>query len=151
VTLDVLRESPVFQGLSEAALAQIAEICEEKQFEAGRVVFAENAPAQRCYVVLQGEVSTQFMRPVGDPVTVRTIGRGGFFGWQCLVGRQRYLARAVCETDTRVLAIKASDLSELLENDPRMAFRMMSTVARLVAFRLKSVKARLVAELGKSR
>jgi len=150
VRRDLLRESPVFQGLSEGALAQIGEICEEKQFPAGEVVFAENAAAHTCYIVAQGEVSTQFMRPVGDPVTVRRIGRGGFFGWQCLVGRQRYLARAVCETDTTLLAIKASDLNELLERDQRTAFRMMSTVARLVAFRLKSVKARLVAELGKS-
>ena len=148
--IDVLRDSPVFQGLAEARLEQIAVICERQRFRAGALIFAENAPADTCHIVEHGEVSTQFMRPAGKPVTVRTIGRAGVFGWQCLLGCKRYVATAVCDTDVTILAIKEADIRKVLNQDERMAFRFMASLARLVGFRLKAMKARLVAEIGKS-
>src|SRR4051794_2818064 len=82
---DELRALPIFAGLAESQLAELAEVASEVHIDAGQVVWREGAPADVWWVLLEGDV--ELLRQVaGEDMVVgamRTPGQwaGGFAAW----------------------------------------------------------------------
>src|SRR5438105_13533946 len=95
--VSVLKQADIFYELTTTLLELIASICEERQFDTGDMVFAENTVGDEGYVIANGEVDI-----LGDPAmigvtpkdtagprTIATLRRDPSFGEGASVGESR--------------------------------------------------------------
>lgn len=155
-----LRDCYVFKGLTAAELEKIARLAEQKEYEAGAVIFSEGTPAQEFFVLQEGKIALQTQLPMAQlllnkKVTVDIATKNDAFGWSAVVEPYRYTLTAICLQRTRVLAIDGTKLRALLQNDNHMGYEVMTGLIKLVASRLDEtrrvlVSERLVVDLGVS-
>src|SRR5215210_3472351 len=79
-----IAEHRLFKDLAPRYLALLAEVAMFKEFPADEVIFREGDPANRFYLVLEGEVALESARRDSDPVLLQTIGRDDVLGWSWL-------------------------------------------------------------------
>jgi CRP-like cAMP-binding protein len=80
--LEALRASPVFAGVPDEKLEQLASAASEVEIPAGLVMIEHNAPASGLFVILEGRVAVHapdesLERGPGEVVGELAIARGG--------------------------------------------------------------------------
>ncbi len=130
-TLAALSRMPLFEGLSESALQDIANHLQVVQYEPNAVIYEPGEPATALYLVAEGEVSVR--RVEGNTAVELYRARANdFFGEEeALAGDARANA-AVALTPTTCWVLPAADLDALVNRHPRLGLNM----ARLTAARL---------------
>lgn len=145
--IHILRQADIFFKLSPDQLMMIADLCQEKTFQADDVIFPEGAKSDELYVIAQGEVAIQ-INPglVSDqpqnhyaPVTISTLQRGQSFGEIALVdlGIRSATARAV-QNGTRLLIIPRDQLIALCDAHPDLGYNLMHNLAADLALKMRS-------------
>src|SRR4051812_10220366 len=80
-----IAEHRLFKDLAPQYLALLAEVAMFKEFAADEVIFKESDPANRFYLILDGEVTLESARRRDGPsVPLQTIGRDDVLGWSWL-------------------------------------------------------------------
>ena len=149
ISADVLSTIGLFAGLRADQLAAIAETCEEKACLQAGTLFREGDHAEQFYVLLEGKVSLQVQlssRPEAITIAIAELP-GLIFGWSGMVAPYAYTASAICQKDSRFLAINGQALLSALEQDPAMGFLVMRRIAELVSNRLRSMRVALLKTL----
>jgi CRP-like cAMP-binding protein len=128
VTPDELRQIPLFEGASDAAIEGIAAHAGEVTCEPGQILALEGDPGSGMFVVLEGTVSVEWR---GGRVE---LGPGNFVGELTLLapGGTRN-ARVRAATAVRCLAISRDDALRIVESEPTVALVMLKEVARRFA------------------
>jgi len=145
VSPELLRRYPYFAGIGHETLRKLAMLAEEKVFAAGTTLFREWDRADWFYVILGGEVHVQHRGPKGEAHTVDTLDDGDILVWSALVEPHRTTGVGITARETRVVALPATRLRELCQEDPRLGFNLMGEVVRLLATRLDSTRAQIAA------
>ena len=129
----VLKELPLFAGLSKRHLRRIADLVQEARFSAQSTIVQEGSRGQTFYVILDGDVSVT--RPGRRPAR---MGAGDFFGEMSLLDGKERSATVVADTDVLTLRIARSGLHEDAQKralhspgNPHRASRPDSLPARL--------------------
>jgi signal transduction histidine kinase len=111
-----LRPIPLFQGLSDEQVTELAEAVDEVAIEPGVLLFREGDPADVWYVLLDGALDLHRYIGQEDMVVARmqTPGQwaGGFRAWD---EHGVYLASAVGVHPGRVLRLPAAELRRLTD------------------------------------
>src|SRR5260221_6665605 len=96
----VLKQANIFFELTTIQLELIGSICEERSYQTGDLVFAENTTGAELYVIANGEVHIQITTTTsGSPVeanvansdtstglrTIAVLRRGGILGAAAVV------------------------------------------------------------------
>lgn len=150
----VLRQADIFYELTSTQLELVASICEERVYEAGALIFAENSPGDELYVIAQGEVDIQLDpsvigdRRAGGPQTIATLRRGQCFGEVALVDEGLRSAAAVCaQHNTELLAIPRDKLMLLCDTYPQLGYRLMRNLAADLAMKIRNTDLQLREQL----
>jgi CRP-like cAMP-binding protein len=120
-----LRALPLFAGLSDDALAKIADAATEFDAASGRVLAEIGQPGSGMFIVEDGEVAVEL--PSGGEAV---LGHGEFFGEMALLTDEPHSARVRAKTDVRCIALSRRDFSALLDAEPRVAVVMLPVLAR---------------------
>jgi CRP-like cAMP-binding protein len=120
-----LRALPLFAGLSDDALAKVADAATEFDVPAGRVLAEIGQPGSGMFIVEDGEVAVEL--PSGGEAV---LGHGEFFGEMALLTDEPHSARVRAKTDVRCIALSRRDFSALLDAEPRVAVVMLPVLAR---------------------
>jgi len=144
LSLELLRNSEVFDGLSDDELAPIAKMATEASYQAGEEIFAENDEARYLYVVTEGRVQVLINVGRGRQVVVDTVTRDGSFGWSALVPPYFYTGGAKCSEPTRVVAIPGDELRALCMDNCRICHTIMERLASIISARLKDTRLQLI-------
>ncbi len=138
----LLSQAEFFEGLSDAQLASVADLCEEISCRQGEVLFQEGHKAERLHVLAEGEIHISIQlssRP--ERLTMSVIDEPGqVFGWSALVAPYYYTASALCETDSRYLAIDGQALMQVLERDSTMGFLIAQRLTEVIGTRLRHTR-----------
>jgi CRP-like cAMP-binding protein len=149
VTTQMLSQISLFEGLSEEHLKAIADLCEEVTCQQGQVLFWEGDPAGQIHILLEGEIVVYVQlssRP--ERVTVSVINQPGqSLGWSGVVAPYSYTASALCESDSRLLAVDGEALMHVLEGDPAMGFVVVRRIAEVISGRLRHTRVTLLKTL----
>jgi CRP-like cAMP-binding protein len=97
--LTALRSSPVFAGLPEQTLEQLAAAATEVDVPAGQVLIEHDAPAAGLYVILAGRVA------IHAPDEDLERGPGEVVGERALASGGTRTGRVSALTDLRLLSI----------------------------------------------
>lgn len=79
IVLGVLQQHPLFAGVHEAALADLASACEFRNFDPGEVIAQEHAPAEVLYLLRAGFARVSRVL-VEEPLTLTYLEPGEVFG-----------------------------------------------------------------------
>ncbi len=150
----VLKQADIFYELTTTQLELIASICEERHYQTGDVVFAENTAGDELYIIANGAVDIQVdpsiigSAPAGEPRTIATLLRGQSFGEVALVDEGRRSAAARCtQHDTHLVVIPRDKLMLLCDTYPQLGYRLMRNLAADLAMKIRNTDLRVREQL----
>lgn len=123
----LLKDVPLFHGMSPDILALLAEVAEETTKEAGAEVFAKGAKGDSLYVVIDGAV-----RVHDGNETIATFEKGDFFGELSLLDDEARSATATAETDCLFLRIHQSAFRKILRSHVELAENLLAALAERI-------------------
>jgi CRP/FNR family cyclic AMP-dependent transcriptional regulator len=122
--VNVLRELPLFAGLSKRHLRRIAEIAQESRFSAQSPIVREGTRGETFYVILDGRVSV-----VRSGRETKRLEAGDFFGEMALLDGGGRSATVQADTDVLVLTIARPAFMKMLETEPSIALEILKELA----------------------
>ena len=144
VSVATLRLCEVFAALTDPELERIVPFSQEISHPSGTLLFSEEDEATTCYILLEGQVSLQYVIcPQPDycqDARILLDRPGDFFGWSALVKPSRMTASGVCLSDVRLIAIDGAQLTKLLERDSHLGFEVMKALAGAINKMLRDAK-----------
>jgi CRP/FNR family cyclic AMP-dependent transcriptional regulator len=141
----ILQQVDIFEDLTQSQLKIIDQICVEKSYNQGEVIFEENSPSKEFYIIMDGQVEIQIdPDTIGDgtdayqPSTIAVLRRGQSFGEVTIVDPAVRSASARCGSETcRLLVIDRQDFLNILESDFQMGFVVMRNFAADLALKIR--------------
>ena len=154
--INILKQTDIFYDFSPSQLEMVANLCQEKSFDTGKVIFYEGADSDELYIIVQGEVDilvnpalvSNHPEEERDPVTIATLRRGQSFGEIALVdqGLRSATARAA-KNNTRLLIIPSEKLMLICTSYPQLGYLLMRNLAADLSLKLRSTDLRIREEL----
>jgi CRP/FNR family cyclic AMP-dependent transcriptional regulator len=132
MTIDTLRQVPLFESLDDDAAKQLCELLETLDCEAQKVMFRAGDAGDAMYIIERGKVRICVQTTDGHEVTLTELGRGDFFGEMALLDRdgQRRSANAVVAEDARLAVLSREHfLSFIMGGNPSVALEMLTALA----------------------
>jgi CRP/FNR family cyclic AMP-dependent transcriptional regulator len=126
--IEAMAKVPLFARCSKRDLARIAQLADEVDLAAGKVLTQEGTRGREFFVVLEGsaEVSKEKQH-------LATLGTGDFFGEIALVTDRARTATVTATEPMRALVITDRAFRELLRNSPDIQGKVLAAVADRLA------------------
>lgn len=120
-----------------------------RDYPAGTVLFEENDPGSRMYVIRSGKV--RIFRRVGETeILLSYLEPGDFFGEMALLERMPRSATAEVVEDSQLIEVDAQTFDEMIRTNKEIAVRIMRNLASRVRELDRRVQ-NLILESGLSR
>lgn len=110
-----IKEIPLFQGMNSEQATRLAGACTVREVRAGGRLFAEHDPADRLYLVLQGQVAITCGSPA---VMIGTVHAGETCGEVSLLSARPHSATATAEGHVEMAELLQGDLADLIRRRP---------------------------------
>lgn len=134
---DLLKNAPLFKGLDDAELGEIAALCKEERFESGAYVFREGEPGNRLYLIAEGEVRISRDVPGSGEEALAVLKKGALFGEMSVFDRSERSTHAISNGGCRLLSVSRPDFEMLLDFNRELAYKVLWAVVRLLSTRLR--------------
>ena len=132
-----LTQCEILKGLSPDERNLIFPLAETESFKTGTLIFIQDTPAEKVYILDQGSVALKTVLPAGLEITFEIFKmKGTPFGWSALVKPYRLTATAVCLENTRIISFKGKSLINLFHQNPNLGYTVFRNLCALVARRL---------------
>jgi len=122
--VEMLKRVPLFAGLDDKELQEIASSMRERRFKAGDTVVQEGAGGVGFFVVQEGEAEVN----VGGEVR-RAVGPGDYFGEIALINESPRTATLTARTDMLCYGMTPWDFRPLVESNSNIAWKLLTAMA----------------------
>jgi CRP/FNR family transcriptional regulator, cyclic AMP receptor protein len=123
-SVDTLKKVPLFAGLDDKELEDIANSMRERRFKAGDTVTQEGAGGVGFFVVEEGEAAVT----VGGE-TKASVGPGDYFGEIALINESPRTATLTATTDMLCYGMTPWDFRPLVESNSTIAWKLLTAMA----------------------
>jgi CRP/FNR family transcriptional regulator, cyclic AMP receptor protein len=123
--VELLSKVPLLAGLSRKDLEQVAQLSDEVDLPAGRVLMKQGSYGDEFYVIISGSVRVE-----RDGQVLRELGAGDFLGELALLGNIARTATATCVDDGRFLVLGHREFNSMLAAYPDIQKIVLKTVAQ---------------------
>jgi serine/threonine protein phosphatase PrpC/CRP-like cAMP-binding protein len=145
LTLDTLRDIPLFRHLSYAELTRVISVSRAREWAAGEVIIQQGGDGDALFVVLDGSVEVE---QSGRKVAV--LGAGRHFGEMSLVDNEPRSATVRATDTTLLIRIAREDFYQLLRQDSVTAVKLLWNFIQTLSLRLRRVSGSLTAAVPPS-
>ncbi len=143
ISPEQLRRYPFFLSVDADVLKEVAMISDEVAFDANETIFAENDPAERLYIVIDGEVDLKYTLGDGQQRVVDTIVAGELLVWSAMVEPFRCTTAGVTRKPSTLISINGAKFRALCEQHHDLGYRMLVSVTKSLASRLEGARVQL--------
>uniref|UniRef100_A0A3B3QXY2 cGMP-dependent protein kinase n=1 Tax=Paramormyrops kingsleyae TaxID=1676925 RepID=A0A3B3QXY2_9TELE len=113
--MEFLKSVPTFQGLPEEILSKLADVLEETHYEDGEYIIRQGARGDTFFIISKGKVNvTREDAPNEDPVYLRALGKGDWFGEKALQGEDIRTANVIAAEPVTCLVIDRDSFKHLI-------------------------------------
>ena len=126
----ILSRIPMFSGLPPYALQTLLADAFVQNFPEGSLLFLQDEPAIRCYVVLEGWVKLFRTSEGGEETVIGVFTGGESFAEAALFDRARYPVNAAAIQDCRALVIPAEPFIHHLSENGDIAIKVLAAMSR---------------------
>ena len=121
---DVLKKVPLFAGLDDRELEQIAATMRERRFSSGDTVTEEGAGGAGFFIVEQGSADVSV-----DGQARGSIGAGDYFGEIALLTGSDRTATITATSDMVCWGMTPWDFRPLVESNSAIAWKLLTAMA----------------------
>lgn len=125
----VLQMSPIFSGISEQELDDLAGFCRLKRVEKGGFLFRENDPYHGFYIVRSGVLKIFRSSPEGKEQVLRLAGPGESLAEAPMGDKRNFPASVQAEKAAEVVLVPADPLRDMMMRNPQLALRILGSMA----------------------
>ena len=129
MTIDTLRQVPLFESLDDEAAAELCHLMESLDCKAGTALFRAGDQGDAMYIIERGKVRICVRASDGKEVTLTELGRGEFFGEMALFDGQRRSADAVVVDEARLAVLSREHFLSFMRSSPDIALEMLTAMA----------------------
>src|SRR6059036_4304118 len=129
MTIDTLRQVPLFESLDNEAAAKLCDLLETLDCKADTFLFHAGEPGNAMYLIERGKVRICVQAIDGHEVTLTEMGRGDFFGELALLNGQRRSADARVAEDARLAVLSRDHFLSFMRSNPNVALEMLTALA----------------------
>ena len=141
-----LRSVSTFEDLDRNDLMSLANELQRRSFRAGETIFRQGDPGNAMYIVESGEVRIHLSGNMPQPLSLRSLRPGEFFGELAMFDKQPRSASAVATTDVVLLELQHDAFEGYLSKRPRVAM----TIFRTMSLRLRETNAMLSGQAARN-
>ena len=139
---------PFLKGMSEAHLEIVADCAMAASFRRDEVIFREGDPANRFYLLLEGEVVLESRARDRGRMFIQTVGAGDVLGWSWLFPPYYWHFDARVLQPVRAIFLYGTRLRERCDQDHEFGYELMKRTAEVVIQRLQKTREHLPAICG---
>jgi CRP-like cAMP-binding protein/1-acyl-sn-glycerol-3-phosphate acyltransferase len=157
--LDLLCNSPFFEGLDPEHIEHFARVARTEMFERGDRIIVQGEPATLFYVLVEGKIELSFRKPgtevprneeagpeMEGQAPPHIVSHPGYpVGWASIVEPHRYRATAIARERTEMLVLSRDLFEEYMKKRPGFGLVFMRRVLWLIGNHLRMTRTRLVA------
>lgn len=130
MTIDTLRQVPLFESLDNEAAGELCHLLESLDCKASTILFRAGDEGDAMYVIERGRVRICVRTTQGHELTLTELGRGDFFGEMALLGDgQRRSADAVVAEDARLAVLSREHFLSFVRSSPNVALELLTALA----------------------
>jgi CRP/FNR family cyclic AMP-dependent transcriptional regulator len=129
VSTTALKTFPLFQGLPEELLQQVARASMMRRIPRGQAVVLAGERTDYVYFVLTGNLKVVVSDEDGREVILSILGQGELFGEMGVFGEHPRSASVVAVVPSDLVMIAKSDFRDLMRDSFDIAWRMMCNLA----------------------
>lgn len=128
---DVLRQVPLFAGLSPSELDSLGALVRLHRYAAGEIIFHEGDEGTALYLIESGEVKIVRGSAEGREVVLSPpLGPGDFFGELALFDDAPRSADAAAKETSRLLILERQDFRRFVAAHPQVALNLLRALSR---------------------
>jgi CRP/FNR family transcriptional regulator, cyclic AMP receptor protein len=132
---DILMSVPVFSELSKRHVKRIADLMEEERYHEGAKIVREGEDGDSMYVLVEGQADV-----VRGDRSVDRLLPGDFFGEISLLDGGPRTATIVADTPVTVFAIRRGPFNRMLSQEPEIAAKILTALARRLRFMIRRTR-----------
>jgi CRP/FNR family cyclic AMP-dependent transcriptional regulator len=122
-----LSQVQLFSACNRRELSRIAQLAEEVEVPAGRVLIRQGDPGREAFVISAGRAKATIRGKKSAQ-----LGPGECFGEMALLNEAPRSATVTAESDMRVLVLGSREFSTLIEDVPDIARRVLAALGERV-------------------
>lgn len=126
----LLRNLPLFSGLSRSELFHLIHDSWIDRFPAGTLLFLHGDPARSFFVVLEGWVKLYRSTPDGDESVIAVMPAGDSFAEAAAFESGTFPVSAAVVEDARILSIAVTPFLDKVLSDRALTIKMMAALSR---------------------
>ena len=125
-----LRRVPLFSGLTEPQLENLAGGSARRSYPKGRTIVAEGEPSQSMYILLAGRAKVQRSDSEGKEVILAVLSSGEFFGEMSLIDDAPRSASVITLEPCEFMAVSKEAFKAMLVQSPEVTMAVMRGLVR---------------------
>ena len=114
------------------------------------VIFEEGAEDNTMAIVIKGKIDIIKKESGSKTNVIASIFPSQSFGEMSLIDGESRSAQAIASTQTEMLFLSKDSLFSLLEESPKLAFKLLWIISQMLSLRLRRTSGNLVAQLNKT-
>ncbi len=130
LSLVVLRNLPLFSGLTEVELEKIAKVAERKRVERGASIVRAGDSTDSLYILLTGRAKVTNTDEEGKEIILAWLESGEFFGEMGLIDGSPRSASVVAVEPCELLSLSKAEFQRCMRDNFQVAQRLMQILVR---------------------
>ncbi len=136
--VEFLKEITILDSLTVEEIEEFANSLEEITVEKDHVLFRQGDTGEVLYIVRDGEIGGIIDMPDGKQRDVARFAKGDFFGEMSIFENDLRSATCRSRTDAKLLKLHKNDFFHLIEDNPRIAIKIMYRMLNITTGRLQN-------------
>ena len=142
--VDIMPAIELFKELDAAECRVLAAHLEEAAYAPNEMIFVQNNPRQKVYVILDGEVELFKCTPFGEEKRLAYFSRSDTLGEGALLDRSPHSTSARAVTATRMLVLHKDAFHGLVDHHGALVTKVISRIARIISRRMRLASLRVL-------
>ncbi|MEC8424998.1 MAG: cyclic nucleotide-binding domain-containing protein [Myxococcota bacterium] len=138
-----LLETPLFEALEPAELAEVVGIMQVQRLRDGQRIFGEGDEGDAWYVIFDGEASVSKSTAFGPGRTIALLQRRGIFGEMAVLDGSARSAAVTARGNTTLFKFPRVDFQELVEGGSLAAYKLVYAMAGVLCQRQRAITQQL--------
>ncbi|MCK5242238.1 cyclic nucleotide-binding domain-containing protein [bacterium] len=144
--VSLLRTINIFEGLTDEELEKIFKLARIKLYAKDNLILEEGRLGGALHVIIKGKVKvTKKMEGSPKDKLITAFGPQAIFGEMSLFDNLPYSANIIATEETRCLVVPKEPFDKMLQQDLKLAHKILTQIITILSQRLRNTNEELVA------
>ncbi|MBS3811305.1 MAG: Crp/Fnr family transcriptional regulator [Halanaerobiales bacterium] len=124
-----LSSVPYFSHLNDDELKMINQITTLKKYKKDEIIFFEDEPGKKVYIIKKGKVKVLKMNKNGDQHILNIFEKNDILAEVIVFDRENYPATAIAISDVACYSLNRDNLSQMFLEHPQITIKVMRVIS----------------------